>query len=42
MESHIYIYICHFTICISGALAEQKNASDLLDLEIQVVLSHLM
>lgn len=37
----IHIHIFLFTICLSGALRDQKNASDLQDLEIQEALTNL-
>lgn len=36
-----HIHICLFTTCVSSALRGQNNAPDLLDMEIQMVLTNL-
>lgn len=40
IHKYIHIYLC--TICIPGTQGSQKNATDLQDKALEVVLSHLM
>jgi hypothetical protein len=37
-----HLHVCMYVTCMPGALGAQKRASDLLELELQMVVSHLV
>ena len=35
-----YMYVCMYVVCMSGARVPQNRTSDLLELELQMTVSH--
>ena len=37
---YVCVYVCMYTTCMFGAHGSQKRVSDLLEVELQIVVSH--